>query len=662
MSALLLSLPHITRLARVLAQVMEVDCADQKILEESGMGARGTTNLSKFVQRVTIMKPRKVFVHFQNDAVRDMLLTTCRHLGRLGSLSILVECFLDLYRESGAYQVASVLIINEVVAGSADATQHETGSTHMFASSSREDIVRMLLEEYLSPANMNLTDISSTVSPSASSAAAAMSLYVMGDGGTHRSAIKTRNRAIMLTCLFLEGIGTFAKVMGKEFQPLLMDVLYPLAEKVGHEISAVSSTAYVALSDICEACSYKSLDELIQKNADYLVNSISLRLRHFPRHPRAPSVLSVMLQFCGADILPLVWDSIVEILDTLDENHADQAVIFLPVLHQLTIAVARWFPPQTPDSSKGKQTHSGKPDPAKLTQFLLERHKLRLEAEAFDVEDTTDATTIKEEAAKMAKDRQKEEEEVEEDEPAVKEPPLHIRAVKEVLLRAKHILSSADPRLTLLALDIISQGCRDLADHENELLPLVHQLWPAFKQRFFDGEKLIVIKAVYTLHSVCHICGEFIRKRVERDVLPSLQSFLEKQAHVSLGAGPSYHYTVSYKLQLALLTTFGDMAYLMGLDGAGLEQVIHSCLPYLNKRQPNKLQEACRQSMRQFAACDADLVWLCLSSLYVPAPLTPPSEHFNAIDVFTSVGERNAYTDNVTMVLEGLNNSAQDES
>ena len=44
MSALLLSLPHVTRLAKVLVQVLELDVADQKILEESGMGARGVTS------------------------------------------------------------------------------------------------------------------------------------------------------------------------------------------------------------------------------------------------------------------------------------------------------------------------------------------------------------------------------------------------------------------------------------------------------------------------------------------------------------------------------------------------------------------------------------------------------------------------------------------
>lgn len=44
MSALLLSLPHVTRLARVLVQSLEIDCSDQKILEETGMGTSRSTS------------------------------------------------------------------------------------------------------------------------------------------------------------------------------------------------------------------------------------------------------------------------------------------------------------------------------------------------------------------------------------------------------------------------------------------------------------------------------------------------------------------------------------------------------------------------------------------------------------------------------------------
>ncbi|KAK7093641.1 hypothetical protein V1264_007349 [Littorina saxatilis] len=662
MSALLLSLPHVTRLAKVLVQVLQLDVTDQKILEESGMGAKGSTNLSNFLQRVNVMKPRKVFVHFRDDNVKAGLLKACRLLGFYGDLSILVECFLDLYRESAAHQLSCVLIINEILAGHGE--RKDTVEGVFSTESGREDVVRMLLEEYLSYDNMTLCETKPQtqlvpVSSSSSSSSPSVSLYLMDDCDAEaQQTATTRNKAIMLTCLFLEGVAVCAKVTGKKLRLMLTDALYPVAEKMGSEVSAVSSTAYLTLCHMAEACQYSSVDELIQSNADYLVNSISLRLRHFHRHARAPSVLSVMLQLCTTNILSLVWDSIVEILETLDEHHAEQAVVFLPVLYQLTLAVARWFPVQhTPQQAK-PTSPKAKADPAEIVQLLVERHRTRLQAEAYEEEAAAeDPHTVEEEAAKMA-----EEGELEEKAEEKKEPPLHVKAVKEVLSRTKHLVSSSDPRLTLLALDIIQQGCLDLADHQNELLPMVHQLWQSFKQRFQDTEKLVVIKAVKTLHRLCSCCGDFIRQRVEKDVLPSLKSCLEKQAQISRQCGSSYHYTVNFKLQLTLLSTLGEMALQMGLDGAGLEQVLYCCLPYLSQHQPAKLQQACVESVKQLMMCDADIVWLALSGLYMPAVPAPPSHHFQPVTVFKGVGENNEYSTSVTMLFQHMDSSSKPDT
>ena len=57
----------------------------------------------------------------------------------------------------------------------------------------------------------------------------------------------------------------------------------------------------------------RSIGELVQRNADYLVNAISLRLRHFCENKKSPLVLKVMLQYSSKDILPLINDAIQEV-------------------------------------------------------------------------------------------------------------------------------------------------------------------------------------------------------------------------------------------------------------------------------------------------------------------------------------------------------------
>ena len=48
-------------------------------------------------------------------------------------------------------------------------------------------------------------------------------------------------------------------------------------------------------------------------NADYLVNEISLRLRHLPDNLQTPLVLQAMLQHSGEKLLPVVHDTIQEV-------------------------------------------------------------------------------------------------------------------------------------------------------------------------------------------------------------------------------------------------------------------------------------------------------------------------------------------------------------
>jgi len=57
-----------------------------------------------------------------------------------------------------------------------------------------------------------------------------------------------------------------------------------------------------------------NIQELILMNADYLVNSISLRLRHLMSNPKAPLVLKVTVTYSNKDILPVIDDTITEVM------------------------------------------------------------------------------------------------------------------------------------------------------------------------------------------------------------------------------------------------------------------------------------------------------------------------------------------------------------
>ena len=97
-----------------------------------------------------------------------------------------------------------------------------------------------------------------------------------------------KTRKVRQICIQLEGIGHFAHALGKDFRLLLMSALYPVLEKAGDQTLLISQAAIGTMTDICQACGYDSLKHLINENSDYLVNGISLNLRHLSLHPQPP--------------------------------------------------------------------------------------------------------------------------------------------------------------------------------------------------------------------------------------------------------------------------------------------------------------------------------------------------------------------------------------
>ena len=54
-----------------------------------------------------------------------------------------------------------------------------------------------------------------------------------------------------------------------------------------------------------------------------------------------------------------------------------------------------------------------------------------------------------------------------------------------------HFLSSKSPWLRLLVLDTIEAGVLALRQSEDQLLPMIHRVWPPMVKRFTDDEQVI---------------------------------------------------------------------------------------------------------------------------------------------------------------------------
>ncbi|XP_066186796.1 TELO2-interacting protein 1 homolog isoform X2 [Sylvia atricapilla] len=560
------SVSHLQRLSKALVQVLELDVTDVKIVEARRSGP--PCPLQQGVQKGRYQK--KYFRFFTEEKVFQLLQQVCRVLGYYGNLYLLVDHFMGLYNESGLYRKQAAMILNELVTGAAgvgvDFLQEREVPLNM---NDLKGSITSILDEYMDQANWYLvTSIDTEESSPEQSVQQGLAVRA---GGSSSSVLllspeppattRTMNSNIWQICIQLEGVGCFAAVLGKEFQLLLLSALYPVLEKAGDRTLLISETALGTLADICEACGYNSVQCLINENSDYLVNGISLNLRHLEYQPRASQVLDTMLRHSDASLLPLVEDVIQDVLSALDQSYNSQASTFLRVLHSVMTALVQWFGMSSTEEHRQRQADKGQSRPRSwgqqevtITSQELERFFLDYVSQKQIAEgDLPDLEEEEADEVPLAKPEPNSDTEGE------APMPIHAQLAKDVMERCIHLLSDGSLRVRLKVLDVLELCVTVLHPHGNHLLPMAHRVWPALVTRLISDDPLAVLRAFKVLCTLAQTCGDFLRQRVSKDVLPKLTSSLLSQAPVSARAGPVYSHTLAFKLQLAVLQGLGSL-------------------------------------------------------------------------------------------------------
>ncbi|XP_074068009.1 TELO2-interacting protein 1 homolog [Macrotis lagotis] len=672
------SVTHLYRLSKALIQVLELDVADVKIVEERRWGPDGLTESSSSLSEPPLYRSksqRKYFRFFTDERIFLILRQICRMLGYYGDLYLLVDHFTELYNESVIYRKQAAMILNELIAGAAGIEVeilHETSSR--ISAEELKKIITSILEEYTSQKNWYLVT-SNEVEGNREELTMKHSGLQAITSGVHTChltplpssselspTICSMNSNIWQICIQLEGIGCFAHALGIEFRFLLMSALYPVLEKVGDKTLLISQVATSTMMDICHACAYDSPQDLINHNADYLVNEISLNLHQMALSPRNPIVLEIMFQNSDTSLLPLVEDVIQDVLFSLDQFHDERAASFLCVLHTVMGALVRWFPEakedkQLPEQNFRKEKYDIYQDsttlekgfafttPAEeMEQFLLDYLKNK------NVADGNVSDSDNEEEQPLPPKT-----EMNDVCPDVEASlPVQTQIAKDVMERCIHLLSDKDLKTRLKVLDVLELCVTVLQSHENQLLPMVHQAWLPLVHRLTNDDPLAILRAFKVLCTLGNKCGDFLRNRFSKDILPKLTGSLVTQAPVSARAGPVYSHTLAFKLQLAVLQGLGLLCKKLDLGGGDLNKVADACLIYLSAKQPMKLQEAARSVFLHLMKVDPDTIWFILNELHCPLPYEPPHPSLHPVNLSGMAKPRTEYTDNVLLLLAEL--------
>lgn len=91
--------------------------------------------------------------------------------------------------------------------------------------------------------------------------------------------------------------------------------------------------------------------------------------------------------------------------------------------------------------------------------------------------------------------------------------PYFVNMVKDIMKRCLHFLPSQEFTESSLSMSILKEGAMILKDWENELLPIVHELWHPLVDRFQNPNPLVINLAWQLLCCLAQVSQDFIRSR-----------------------------------------------------------------------------------------------------------------------------------------------------
>lgn len=574
---------------------------------------------------------QKQFAHHNSLSVVKVLIKVCYLLGKHANTMLIFDILMKKYQRP-EYSCQAVIIMNEMLYGLHDSDEND------FRSASRD-----MWGLYLKPENWNLCCGSDTyVTPN--------SQYLcQGDASFTNKIFKSN---ITLSCLHLEALATISKVSGREFRLSLMDLLYPILEKVLNTHSLISDCAVKALKCFAESCEYESVADLINNNADYLISNISIQLQQTLHYPQSPAVLQAMLLNSNADTYPYIKNTIEEIVSQLDEHWDDEPILlcFLKLLLTITQCIKRWFSQkQLLDSESSPQQTEVAPSNAmdvvtNVLSFQKSFDDLKLNYEEEDVDEP-----VEEEEKKKGTH--------ENDVPFPSDgennkAPGYIEVLLLICNRCCNLISYRAPYIQLKVMDIISESVEIIAQHEDSFLPFVHKVWDPLCDRVTDCFP-VVIKAYDLIHIISWQAKDFVRSRFMKTVFPKLLYHITTQQHVYGRSTVTLRQSFRFKLLVRIFTTLGKILTRCQVQLNHYRQLCHKSVIFLASNRPLEYQEAALELFKDLAAINPDFIWLTLNSVYCPHTVFKSCA---SPKVYYSIGPTsdNKYSKNITKLLKAL--------
>ncbi|TLS27960.1 hypothetical protein PpBr36_00538 [Pyricularia pennisetigena] len=347
-------------------------------------------------------------------------------------------------------------------------------------------------------------------------------------------------------------VTTFAASrMGPSFRPELIDTLYPIATFLGSQNTQLRLHAMTALSLIALNCGYRDVSELIVENADYMVNSVSLRLTSMDVTPASLKVLRMMIRLTGPKLLPFLDDTVAAIFAALDNYHGYPAFVeqLFSVLSEVVqqgvksdVLLLESKESKTLNHRKRPTTTATIDDiKSEVKERVAKKKKRRKEEDELlggarvkhpQKPWTSEAKELLDERERKMKadDGEGAEDigsggEIEKPKP-VRTPTYEL--LSRVTTLTQYYLTSPTPTLRKSLLDLLSTITSSMALDEDAFLPMVNSLWPVVISRLHDGEPFVVAAACRAIAALAQGAGDFLASRIKTEWWDSMSRWCQK--------------------------------------------------------------------------------------------------------------------------------------
>lgn len=452
-------------------------------------------------------KPWEDFKHFNSKSpkVINLIKEIMKSLGGRSATRILIDYLLDLLRDK-PLNVGEIVKVLQLI-GSSGCERDNV------------EIIEKLLDELLDEKYWNLSfqivknfnrgrrheQLRVSEHTEGLYESSLLVKYVDSDSREPEEFIISPQEAklnVLVTCVLMETIASLAHQVGADrFQKYLFRILYHLLANAGNSNFCIHSAGLLALTEITKVYKLTGVRDLVMRNSDYIMFFVNQSLRYPDRSNSALDVISVILEFCSKDVVGYVELIVHRLLEECAKYHKmDNLSAYLKIFGLFL------------KNMKKEETEEMITKEKTSNEILVEWLRILNPPLDDDIEIETDNEDPKEEQPPP--------------EETTKIVPKEVEITKEILKVALKHISSKQQSEVLASMETLTWGIAVLQSNQDELLPVVHQIWTPLAKRFSDENAIILRNCFKMLLILSEAAKDFIHRRTVEEVVPVLNKIL----------------------------------------------------------------------------------------------------------------------------------------